>query len=118
VAVRRSLTHNIGDALIALIDWAWPHASSRVDDLFEQVADAVRPDPPITIRTLDGLLLTGLIVADRGQVLLFVGTRTVPPSHFHSERHDPPPRDPPPRRYPDDGIPTWARDVEVDPYRR
>jgi len=62
--------------------------------------------------------LTGLIVADRGQVLLFVGTRTVPPGAFQTERHDLPHRDPPLRRYPDDGIPPWARDLEVDPYRR
>jgi hypothetical protein len=118
VAVHRGLTYSIGDALVALLDWAWPRVVPRIDDILGKVGDAVRPDPPISIRTMDGLLLTGLIVADRGQVLLFVGTRSVPPGAFHSERHDPPPRDPSPRRYPDDGIPPWARDIEVDPYRR
>jgi hypothetical protein len=32
----------------------------------------------LSVRTLDGELLTGLIIADRGQVLVFLGTRTVP----------------------------------------
>lgn len=106
------LTARIGDALVALIEWSWPHLTSRLEPMFEHVGEFVRPDPPISIRTLDGELLTGLLIADRGQVLLFVGTRTVPPN-THSERHDPPSP-----RYPGDGIPLWARDVEVDPYRR
>ena len=117
MAVDRGLTHSIGDALVALIDWAWPRVAPRVDEWVEKVVDAVRPDPPISIRTVDGLLLTGLIVADRGQVLAWVGVRTVPPGAFQSERHEPPLRDPPPRRYPDDAIPPWARDLDVDPYR-
>jgi len=64
----------------------------------------VRPDPPISVRTLDNELLTGLIIADRGQVLLFVGTRMAPQNSVHSER-----RDPPSPRYPGDGIPLWSR---------
>jgi hypothetical protein len=77
--------------------------------MFERVGEFVRPDPPISILTLDGELLTGLLIADHGQVLLFVGTRMVP-LNTHSER-----RDPPSPRYTGDGIPLWARDVEVDP---
>jgi hypothetical protein len=107
------LTSRIGDALVALIEWTWPRLTSRLEPVLERVGEFVRPNPPITIRTLDGELLTGLIVADRGQVLLFVGTRTTPPSSSHFER-----RDPPSPRYPGDGIPLWARDGEVDPYRR
>jgi hypothetical protein len=106
------LTNRIGDALVALVEWTWPHLTSRLEPMFERVGEFVRPDPPVSIRTLDGELLTGLIVADRGQVLLFVGTRTVPASS-HSDR-----RDPQPPRYPADGIPLWPRDLEVDPYRR
>jgi hypothetical protein len=106
------LTARIGDALVALIEWTWPHLTSRLEPMFERVGEFVRPDPPISVRTLDGELLTGLLIADRGQVLLFVGTRTVP-SNSHSER-----RDSPSARYPGDGIPLWSRDLEVDPYRR
>jgi hypothetical protein len=113
VAFDRGLIYPIGDALVGLIDWAWPRIGSRIDDLLGKAGDVLRPDPPISIRTLHGELLTGLIVADRGQVLLFVGTRTAPPSSVHSER-----RDPASPRYPGDGIPLWSRDVEVDPYRR
>jgi hypothetical protein len=106
------LTNRIGDALVALIEWTWSHLTSRLEPMLERVSEFVRPDPPISIRTLDGELLTGLIVADRGQVLLFLGTRTVP-SNSRSER-----RDSPSPRYPGDGIPLWPRDLEVDPYRR
>ena len=122
MAVERGLTFAIGDALIALVDWAWPRVSFRVDEWVEKVAEAVRPDPPMTIRTLDGLVLTGLLVADRGQVILFIGTRAPPSNGFTSPRHDP--HDP--RRTDDGAIPLWARDLdprdlqdlEVDPYRR
>lgn len=107
------LTARIGDALVGLIEWTWPHLTSRLEPMLERVGEFVRPDPPISIRTLDGELLTGLIVADRGQVLLFLGTRTSPQGSVHSER-----RDPPSPRYPGDGIPLWPRDIEVDPYRR
>jgi hypothetical protein len=122
VAVQLGLTAAIGDALIALVDWAVPRISSRVDEWAEKIADAVRPDPPMTIQTLDGLVLTGLLVCDAGQVILFVGTRARPSNGFPSPR--PEPRDP--RRYDDGAIPPWAREldpdqlrhVEVDPYRR
>jgi hypothetical protein len=122
VAVERGLTFAIGDALIALVDWAWPRVSFRVDEWVEKVAEAVRPDPPMTIRTLDGLVLTGLLVADRGQVILFIGTRAPPSSGFRSPRPDPHE----PQRNDDGAIPLWAReldprdlqDLEVDPYRR
>jgi len=119
VAVDRGLTSAIGDALVALVDWAWPRVSFRVDEWVEKVAEAVRPDPPMTIRTLDGLVLTGLLVADRGQVILFIGTRAPPSDGFTSPRRDP--HDP--RRNDDGAIPLWARELdpsefEVDPYRR
>jgi hypothetical protein len=125
LALDRGLTHAVGDALIALIDWAWPRVGSRVDDLLEKVAEAVRPDPAMTIRTLDGLVLTGLLVCDAGRVILFIGTRAPASNGYTSPRSDP--RDP--RRYDDGNIPLWARDVDprdldrdfrgsVDPYRR
>lgn len=104
------LTNRIGDALVALIEWTWPHLTSRLEPMLERVGEFVRPDPPVSIRTMDNELLTGLIVADRGQVLLFLGTRSVS-SNSHSDRRDSP-------RYPGDGIPLWSRDLEVDPYRR
>jgi hypothetical protein len=120
VAVQRSLTEAIGDALLSLIEWAAPRITSRVDEWVEKVAEAVRPDPPMIVRTIDGLVLTGLLVCDAGHVIVFIGTRS-PPSNG-SSRHDP--RDP--RRHEDGAIPLWARDVDprdlrdldVDPFRR
>lgn len=75
-----------------------------MDAFFERVRDAVRPDPPITLVTLDGAVLTGLIVLERGQGLAFIGTRQ--PAPTASTR--------PPFTYHDE--PIWAR--EDDPYRR
>ncbi len=118
MAVERGLSLAIGDALVALVDWAWPRVGHRVEDLLEKVADVVRPDPPMTVRTLDGDVLTGLLVTDRGQVVLFIGTRVpaaghglgpIPMGPSHQDRR--------PGRF-DDDIPPWARDLEVDPYRR
>jgi hypothetical protein len=108
VAFQRSLTDAIGDALLSLVEWAAPRISSRVDEWVEKVAEIVRPDPPMTIRTLDGLVLTGLLVCDAGHVIVFVGTRAPPSNSFTSPRHE----SPDPRRYDDGSIPLWARDVD------
>jgi hypothetical protein len=125
VAVRPGLTEAIGDALLALVEWAAPRLSWPVDQWVESVADAVRPDPPMTIRTLEGLVLTGLLVCDAGQVILFIGTRAPPSNGFTSAASPrPDPRDP--RSCDDGSIPLWARDVDpremrdldVDAYRR
>lgn len=108
----RRLNEAVGDALVAFLDWAWPRAGDRTSLLLDKLAEAVRPDPPFAIRTDDGQLLTGLLVADCGRVLLFVGTRSTgqaPPLPHH---------EPSARRHPDDAIPLWARDLHVDPYRR
>ena len=122
MALERGLTAAIGDALIALVDWAFPRASSRVDEWVEKVAEAVRPDPPMTIRTLDGQVLTGLLVCDAGQVILFLGTRAPASGAAPAPRPDPRGT----HRFDDGSIPLWARDLdprdleglEVDPYRR
>ena len=106
----RELSTAIGEALIALVEWARPRASARVDELLERVAEVVRPQPPMTLRTLDGQIVTGLVVLDRGQALLFIGVREPAPAVVTP----PPVRD----RFDDDGVPSWARNVHVDPYRR
>ncbi len=124
MAVQLGLADAIGDALIALVEWARPRIASRVDEWVEKVAETVRPDPPMTIRTLDGQVLTGLLVCDAGQVIMFLGTRN-PASTVAAP---PPAPRPDPRgtqRYDDGSIPMWARDLdprdlrdlEVDPYR-
>lgn len=79
-----SLVECIGDALVALLDWGSPIFRDRLESSFERVAEYVRPDPPISIVTLDGQVLTGLLVADRGQVLAFVGTRQSCSSSRHT----------------------------------
>jgi hypothetical protein len=64
-------------------------------------------------------LLTGVIVVDRGNALLFLGTRTpaagagqppIPLGPSHPERGR--------SRFEDEAIPPWARDLDIDPYRR
>ena len=87
----RGLTYSIGDVLVTFCEWAWPKVGPRFAHVLEHAADAVRPDPPMTIRTLDGATLTGLIVADRGQVLFFLGSRvpvpaTAPTPTFDEDR--------------------------------
>jgi hypothetical protein len=99
----------LGDALISFLDWAWPHVAPRFEDIFESVADAVRPDPPMSLHTLDGQVVTGVAVIDRGQVIAFIGTRQ-PASAPHPWRTH---RDEPPY---DDDSPLWGRDR--GPYSR
>lgn len=65
----------IGDALISFVDWVWPRVAPRARRVLAHVIESVRPDPPMTLRTLDGMTFTGVVVADRGQVLIFLGTR-------------------------------------------
>jgi hypothetical protein len=108
----RGLTAAIGDALVALVDWAWPRDDGGSSLVLDKLADALRPDPPLTIRSDDGQFLTGVLVADHGRVLLFLGTRTTAPTPIAS------PHEQPLRRFKDDAIPPWARDLDVDPYRR
>jgi hypothetical protein len=104
----RGLSGAIGDAFVALLDWSWPRIAPQVEVAARVIADAVRPEPPMSLRTLDGELVTGLVVLNRGQALLFIGIREPGP---HSVPL-PSSRD----RYEDDSL--WGRDVRVDPYRR
>jgi hypothetical protein len=99
----QSLSAALGDALIAFLDFAWPCVAPRFEDFFESVADAVRPDQPMSLHTLDGQVVTGVAVIDRGQVIAFIGTRqSVSTSHpWRAHREEPP--------Y-DDDSPLWARD--------
>lgn len=89
----------VGDALILFVDCVWPRVAPRARRVLEHVVESVRPDPPMTLRTLDGMTFTGVVVADRGQVLIFLGTRLPAPTQ---------------RRHYDDEPPLW-RD---DPFRR
>ena len=109
----RGLSRAVGDALVTLLDWASPKIESKVDSVLESVADAVRPDPPMTIRTLSGEILTGLLVADRGQVVLFIGTRSM--SGASPSPRVPSPYEP--KRSPFDEGP-WPEDLHIDPYGR
>jgi hypothetical protein len=91
----------LGDALVAFLDWTWP--SLKFGEIFDSVADAVRPDPPMSLHTLDGQVVTGVAVIDRGQVIAFIGTRQpVSASHPWRSHRDEPPYD--------DDSPIWGRD--------
>ena len=102
----RELTNVVGDALVSLMEWTWPRLRPSARQIFERVADGVRPDPPIRLCSVDGReSLTGVAVMSRGEVLGFVGWRhplTNPP---RAER----------RPYFDDES-LWHQ--EIDPYRR
>jgi hypothetical protein len=70
-----SLSTAIGDALLSLVEFVWPEAIPQVEELARRVTDIARPDPPFTLQTPDGQVLTGLVVLDCGRALLFIGTR-------------------------------------------
>ena len=111
------MNSDIGDALIAAVEWAWPRMWSRAEEVFDRVVEAAKPHPPMTLRTLDGELVTGLAVMNRGQVLIFVGVRE-PSTTTSSSRAVPPPVHHSPRSLYQDDLPEWARDPQLDPYRR
>ena len=72
----RFLTHAVGDALVALIDWTWPRFGPSAKRVLSSVAEAVRPESPVTLVSVDGgEVLTGIALMHRGQVLAFFGTR-------------------------------------------
>lgn len=102
----RDLTTVVGDAIVSLLEWTSPRLRPSARQMFERVADAVRPDPPIQLCSIDGReSLTGIAVMSRGEVLGFVGWRhplASPPRH---ER----------RPYGGDEA-LWHQ--EIDPYRR
>jgi hypothetical protein len=108
----QSLTSALGDALITFLDWAWPRVAPKFEEFFESVADAVRPDPPMTLHTVDGDVVTGVAVIDGGRVVAFVGSRqpAQQAQHWRTHRGDHSPYD--------DDSPLWGRDVRVEPYRR
>jgi hypothetical protein len=107
--VALGLTTAIGEAILGLAQFVWPSALTDVKELGEIVADAVRPDPPLTLQTPDGQVVTGLVVLDRGRALLFFGVRQAPtakPAYQAPERHFPE-HGYPERRY-DDDQPLWS----------
>lgn len=103
---QRAVTTAVGDALVNLLEWSWPRLRPSARQMFERVSDAVRPDPPIRLCSIDGReSLTGVAVMSRGDVLGFVGWR-------HQAMT---PMRPEPSRYFDEE-PLWQHGV--DPYRR
>ena len=110
------VTSAIGDALLTTLEWAWPKVRSGADVL-ERLVQAAKPEPPMIMRTMDGEIVTGLVVLNRGQVLIFVGVRE--PSTYSTSAPQPPARPQPQRpMYPDDDLPSWARDMSIEPYGR
>lgn len=64
-----------GHALTAAFDWTWPRLSPGLKSLLRSLGEKVVPDPPMTIRTSEGDIVSGFLIVDRGHVLAFVGTR-------------------------------------------
>ena len=71
----RHLSHAIGDAIVSALEFGLPSAARHIERWLRTVGHAVRPDPAMTIRTTDGAAPTGVLVVDRGRVLLFAGIR-------------------------------------------
>ena len=61
------LTSAIGEALLQLVQFVWPSAAPQIGRFAERVADVVRPDPPFSLHTSDGEVVTGIVVLDRGR---------------------------------------------------
>ncbi len=104
------LTSAIGEALLELVELVWPEAAPHVARVARQVADAVRPDPPFTVTTQDGEVLTGILVLDRGRALFFFGTRQAAASR---PAYQAPAYQAPERTYPERGYP--ERNYDADP---
>jgi hypothetical protein len=97
------------EALVLLLDWTFPSARSTIDEVLEDVAEVVKPRPPMTIRTMtDGEVISGLLVVDRNEVLAMLGVREQAPSITPAPR----PRSPSPFDEPE----LWQR--PIDPYAR
>lgn len=106
------LSTAFGNAIVAVFEWTWPRVAPRIHAVAERLAELVLPDPPMTVRTLDGEILTGVLIVDRGQVLAFLGSR-------HAARvHAPQPTTPRyEQRYPfESEEDLWSRGV--NPYPR
>jgi hypothetical protein len=103
------LTSAIGEALLELVELVWPEAAPHVARVARQVADAVRPDPPFTVTTQDGEVLTGLVVLDHGRAVFFFGTRSVGASRPAQQA---PGYQSPERTYPDRGYPERSYDAD------
>ena len=98
----------IEEALLSLWRRAWPPIRRCLRALLERAADVVTPEPPMSIRTLDGEILTGILIVDRGQAVAFLGTR-------HPATSRAPPHPHRPHDYYDDE-PLWDRHGQ--PYGR
>ena len=90
------VTSAIGDALITATEWAWPRLR-QAGAVFERLVEAARPEPPMTLRTMDGELVTGLAVMNRGQVLIFIGVRE--PSTYSTSTAAAQPQSAPSRKF-------------------
>jgi hypothetical protein len=96
------VTDILEEALLAFWRRIWPPLRHRIEDLLEHAADVVRPEPPLYMQTLDGDVVTGIVVLDRGQAVGFLGTRVPRASRASPHPH---------QRYPNesDDEPLWDR---------
>jgi hypothetical protein len=67
------------DVLLDFLRQLGRAARPRLEATLEDIADLLRPHPPMSLRTMDGEILTGVVVVDRGRVIAFLGTRSAPP---------------------------------------
>jgi hypothetical protein len=108
---QQGLSLAFGNAIVSLFDWTWPRMPPRVHDFAESVKEFLLPDPPMSVCTPSGEIITGFLVVDRSRVVVFIGTRTPGRTNY----------EPPRRRY-EEHAPLWPDmgpgDYSADPYRR
>ena len=75
------LTDHIGAALASLLSRIWERLKPKLTAVIDTLVDIARPEPPMTMRTIDGYVVTGVVIIDRGRVIALVGTRHFASAH-------------------------------------
>jgi hypothetical protein len=72
------VTALVSEMVVAALDWAWPRVRPTLRTAATVLVEAARPFPPMTIRTTEGHLVTGVMLVQHGHVRYFVGARLDP----------------------------------------
>jgi hypothetical protein len=72
------VTALVSEMVVAALDWAWPRVRPTLHTAASVLVEAARPFPPMTIRTTEGHVVTGVLLVQHGHVRWFVGTRYDP----------------------------------------
>jgi hypothetical protein len=90
------------EALLRFFRRSWPPLRDQLDGFGRRAADAVRPEPPLFMQTLNGDVVTGVVILERGQALAFLGIRHARTPRSSPHHHYP--------HYDDEPLPTDTED--------